>query len=99
MHPLRGCFVVREPRRGNKFASMETLKAIYARIKAIGRRVQARAVIVGLWSLYWLGFGPVKLLMTLFRRDLLDEGDPQAPSFWLEASPADYDPAQLEHQS
>jgi len=78
---------------------METLKAIYRRIKAVGRRVQARAIIAGLWLLYWLGFGPVKLLMALFRRDLLAAGDPDAPSFWLEVPPADYDPTQLGHMS
>ncbi len=78
---------------------METLKAIYGRIKAIGRRVQARAVIVGLWLLYWLGLGPVRLVMALFRRDLLTSVDPDAPTFWLEVSPQDYDPSQLPHQS
>jgi hypothetical protein len=78
---------------------MERLKAIFERIKAVGRRVQARAVIAGLWLLYRLGFGPVKLLMAVFRPELLEEGDPDAPSFWIEASPEDYDPAQLEFQS
>ncbi len=78
---------------------METLKRIYARIKAVGRRVQARAVIVGLWLLYWTGFGPVRVLMGIVRRDLLEESDPDAASFWLEVPALDYDPSQLEHQS
>ncbi len=78
---------------------MEKLAAIYRRIKALGRRVQAKAVIAGLWLLYWLGFPTVKLLMMLFRRDLLTAGDPDAPSFWLEVPPSDYDPTQLDHMS
>lgn len=78
---------------------METLKAIYARIKAVGRRVQARAVIAGLWLLYWLGFGPVRLLMVLFRNDRLRDVPADAPSFWLEVPADDYDLDHLSHQS
>jgi hypothetical protein len=78
---------------------METLEAIYARIKAVGRRVQARAVIGGLWILYWLGFGAVRVLVGLFRRDLLQRVSPDAPSFWLEVPRGDYDLDQLSQQS
>jgi hypothetical protein len=78
---------------------METLKAIYARIKAVGRRVQAKAVIAGLWLLYWLGFGPVRALMVLFRSARLHDVPADAPTFWLDVPAADYNLDQLTHQS
>jgi hypothetical protein len=78
---------------------METLRAVYRRIAAVGRRVQARVVLMGLWLLYWLGFGPVRVLVAFFRPELLEDPAEDAPSFWLEVPPQDYDPSTLPHQS
>lgn len=77
---------------------MDALRRLWQRLKARGRRVQAAAVVAGLWVMYWVGLGTTRLLATVFRPDLLS-GSPEAPSYWKEAQPADYDPARLPFQS
>jgi hypothetical protein len=73
------------------------LRRIIDRVKAIGRRVQAAAVVAGLWLLYWLGFGAVRAVVAVFRRDLLAE--PSDDALWQPLGPAESDPATFVNQS
>ncbi|MFH1470013.1 MAG: hypothetical protein ABIO70_36850 [Pseudomonadota bacterium] len=77
---------------------MNLLRRIWRRLKAIGRRVQAAAVVAGLWWIYWLGLGATRLLVRLVRPALLADPAPEG-SFW-QPVPADDDASsQLHHQS
>lgn len=77
---------------------MNLLRRIWHRLKAIGRRVQAAAIVTGLWWIYWLGLGATRLLVHLVRPALLADPAP-AGSFW-QPIPADTASAgQLHHQS
>ena len=69
---------------------LDRIKAIYARIKAVGRRVQARAVVAGLAVLYLTGMGVAKLHLLVFRRSLLRPPPADADSFWLPSSVGSY---------
>lgn len=64
---------------------MAFLKARFARLKAVGRRIQARALSAGLWLLYVVGFGATWPLVRMFRPRMLT-CDPEAPPRW---EPAD----------
>jgi len=68
-------------------------------VKARGRRVQAAAVVLGLWALYWLGLGPARLLASLFRRDLLSDHQDEDASSWRDIAPGDLELSSFEHQS
>ncbi len=69
---------------------LDRIKAIYARIKAVGRRVQAKAVVAGLAVLYMGAFGWAKLHLLLFRRKLLAPPPDDAESYWLPSSIGTY---------
>ena len=69
---------------------LDRIKAIYNRIKAVGRRVQAKAIVAGLAVLYVTSFGLAKLHLLVFRRALLAPPPDDADSYWLPSSIGDY---------
>ena len=69
------------------------------RVRAIGRRVQARALQVLLVVLYAAGFGAVRLWLALFQRRVLAGPDPHAATFWRPVEPRAFDPAASRRQS
>ncbi len=73
------------------------IKAVYARIKAIGRRVQHRAVRVGLVMIYVVGFGATRLYASVFHRALLHP--PRGESAWRPAEQYNFDPEEAQRQS
>jgi hypothetical protein len=76
---------------------MNLLRRIWNRLKAVGRRVQAAAIVFGLWWLYWLGLGATRLLVRLVRPALLD--DPAPPGSFWQPIPAEDGAVHLHHQS
>jgi hypothetical protein len=77
---------------------MNLLRRIWNRLKAAGRRVQAAAVVVGLWWLYWFGLGATRLLVRLVRPALLTDPAPDG-SFWQPIPAGDAAYTQLDRQS
>ncbi len=62
-------------------------QTLRARFRLWARAFQRRVLVGLLALLYWLGFGPVWLVLVLFNRSVLDPARrPEGASGWVQAS-------------
>lgn len=78
---------------------LERFRRIIDRMKAFGRRLQAAAVGAGLWGIYWLGLGAVRLFLMIFQRKLLHGPTTTTGSYWLPVRTSECELATFDHQS
>lgn len=78
---------------------MKRIRALYERVRSVGRRVQALAVIVALWLLYTLGFGLTRVFMRLLGRRVQPAEHAQEDTCWQVAEGYGFDEEEWRRQS